>query len=86
VISGNVRVCFRPEWISRYKDKIGKWWVNEEGREAFDWLYREIRSNVERKGGWPGDPDLEIPGLSRTTVPMDDKSQTELPEDMKTLY
>lgn len=86
VISGNVRVCFRPEWISRYKDKIGKWWTNEEGREPFDHLYRDIKNAVNQRGGWPSSPDVGIPGFGKTNSPADSDAATDLPKDMKTLY
>ncbi len=86
VISGNVRVKFRPEWVSRYKNKIGDWWVNKETREDFDWLYREIKTGADQLGGWPGDPDVGIPGFREVAGPAVSSSKKDLPREMKTLY
>jgi hypothetical protein len=86
VINGNVRVYFKPEWISRDKVNIGHWWVNRDGRKEFDWLYREIRTQVDNLGGWLGDPDVGLPGFGSAIDPEKSNLEHQLPKDMRTLY
>lgn len=41
-------------------DKYGdaKHCEGEPGRDKFDALYQSIKSEVDKAGGWPGNPDL----------------------------
>lgn len=65
-IRDNHRVMFRPEHAARVKNGLGSWWIDHEGREPFDTLYATIKTEVDSKGGWPGNPAIGIPGIDPT--------------------
>ena len=65
VLRNNHRVMFKPEHSARRKTGFGKWWVNHKGREKLDELFAKIYANVKKQGGWPGDPDIGIPGIGK---------------------
>jgi hypothetical protein len=63
-IHDNVRANYKEEYRSRRGHENigeGKWWVNDPGREALDKLLNEITTEVESRGGWPGNPENGIP-------------------------
>jgi hypothetical protein len=66
-ISGNHRVMFKAKDAARRKNGLGTWWKNETGRESMDKLFAVIKTEVDKQGGWPGSPDVGIPGLDKNT-------------------
>lgn len=61
-ISGNVRVNFKKEFEQRRgHDKKGNWYDDVEGREPLDSLLKEIKEQVNSRGGWPSHATLCIP-------------------------
>lgn len=64
IIHDNVRVNYKDKYrSSRGHENIGdgKWWANETGRTALDNLLNEITTEVEKRGGWPGNPENGVP-------------------------
>lgn len=62
IISGNVRVNYRPEFEARRDlDKLGTWYVNETGRKTLDKKIKVIEKEVNRLGGWPKYSKIGIP-------------------------
>ncbi|HTE25701.1 right-handed parallel beta-helix repeat-containing protein [Flavitalea sp.] len=64
IISNNYRVNYKTRFAATASlDKIGVWWMNEPGREKMDELVKIITNNVRKKGGWPGNSGIGIPGI-----------------------
>jgi hypothetical protein len=51
--SGNIRAMYKPE----YKD--AGHCTAEPGRQSLDALYKTIKAEVDKTGGWPGNPDFD---------------------------
>jgi hypothetical protein len=56
---GNIRVAWKPEHEERRK-RPADWFSVTKGIQPFIDLYREIRIEVEKQGGWIGKPILEV--------------------------
>jgi hypothetical protein len=67
-ISGNHRVMFKKEHGARRKKGLGSWWKNEPDRKSLDKLFTVIKAEVDKQGGWPGNPPVGIPGLDKSTT------------------
>jgi len=83
-IAGNVRVCFKPEVGAVDRRHEGKWWTNVAGREPLDQLVKDIAGEVEKQGGWSGNPVTGIPApgeavqrAAENSLPKDAHATTE---------
>lgn len=73
-ISDNVRVNYRPEFEARRGlDKLGKWYVNETGRETLDRKLEMIRKKVKKDGGWPAHALIGIPASEQGLPRLDEQ-------------
>jgi len=68
LISDNHRVMFKPQHSARRKKKLGSWWHNHTGREKLDELFAKVHAEVNDQGGWPGTPEIGIPGIDAKAV------------------
>jgi hypothetical protein len=55
----NFRVAWKPEHKAKRK-RPDSWVTNVTGIQPFLDLYRKIYSLAEFRGGWPGNPELEV--------------------------
>ena len=61
IISNNPRVNFKKGQEAIYKNGLGKWWNNNSDRKPMDALLKEITDVVQKRGGWPTNPEVGIP-------------------------
>jgi len=67
VIKDNIRVM--TDWIKAKRPPGSKWWSDEDGRASLDNLEKTILDQVNKDGGWPGNPKTGIPGPGESIKP-----------------
>jgi hypothetical protein len=77
-ISGNVRVCYQPEFAATQREHEGRWWTNVPSREPLDRLVKEITDEVQSRGGWLGSPKRGMPTSGEM---LHHSAEEELPPD-----